>query len=214
MSTVGFLCAPLSFDFVRSCPVELSAIDWKEANKLLEDMQAEGKKLLQESGVKVKDIRHERSVDIRYLGQGYEIRVALPTSKLKAGQENALIETFEIAYKELYERLGPPVGLEILSWRVVSSGPQPNFHLERSEAAKKGLSKAKRIAAAIKAERKAYFPETKGFTKTKIYDRYALFPGDTFDGPAIVEERESTAIIGPNAKCSIDKQHNLVVEMG
>ena len=88
-----------------------------------------------------------------------------------------------------------------------------SVNLQRREQAPSNLSKEERLASALKGERPAYFPETKSYTSTKIYDRYKLFPDDAFEGPVIVEERESTVIIGPNAKCHIDAQHNLVVEL-
>jgi N-methylhydantoinase A len=47
---------------------------------------------------------------------------------------------------------------------------------------------------------------------TPVYDRYALVPGAVFSGPAIVEERESTAVIGPNGRCRVDAGLTLVVE--
>ena len=109
--------------------------------------------------------------------------------------------------KRLYERLGPPVAMEILNWRVVSSGPRPDLSLRiMSEAAGHALD-------ARKGERPAYFPEAGDFVATPIYDRYRLAPGAAFVGPAIVEERESTAIVGPAARCRIDDQQNLVVEL-
>jgi N-methylhydantoinase A len=75
------------------------------------------------------------------------------------------------------------------------------------------MRSACRYLQARKGERAAYFPEAGGFVGTPIYDRYQLAPGMAFVGPAIVEERESTAIIGPGARCQIDAQHNLVVEL-
>ena len=95
--------------------------------------------------------------------------------------------------------------IEILSWRVVSSGARPNLRLQVSAAAGDA-------ASARKGERPAYFPEAGGFVATPIYDRYRLAPGAAFEGPAIVEERESTAIVGPGARCRVDWQWNLVVE--
>ncbi len=213
MSTVGFLSAPLSFDFVRSWPVLLGQFDWREANALLNSMQAEGSSLLESSGVALKDIRHERFIDVRYRGQGHEIRVKLPEGELSSSAEGLVRVAFEAAYKELYERLGPPVGLEILNWRVVSSGPKVSVNLERSEQADASLSQEARSLSAIKGERLAFFPEANGYVKTKIYDRYKLFPNDRFEGPAIVEERESTVIVGPEAHCSIDAHHNLIVDL-
>ena len=207
MSTVGFLSAPLSFDFVRSWPARLDALDWERANRLLAEMEAEGQALLESSGVAPEAIRHRREADMRYLGQGYEIRVPLPDGPLDASQAGALAAAFERVYRELYERPGPPVPIEILSWRVISSGPRPDLRLSVRSQAAGGPETAR------KGERPAYFPEAGGFVPTPVYDRYRLAPGAAFEGPAIVEERESTVVVGPGARCEVDAQHNLVVEV-
>ena len=207
ISAVGFLSAPLAFDFVRSWRARLDALDWQKASALFAEMEAEGRALLEASGVPAGAITHRREADMRYVGQGHEIRVPLPAGQLDANQMPALVAAFEGVYRELYERLGPPVPIEILNWRVVSSGPQPDLRLQVVSA---GAGDA---PSARKGERPAYFPETKGFAATPIYDRYRLAPGATFEGPAIVEERESTVIVGPGARCHIDKQYNLVVDL-
>jgi len=207
MSTVGFLSAPLAFDFVRSWPGRLDGLDWTHANTLLAEMEMEGQTLLEASGVPATSISHQRAADMRYVGQGHEIRVPLPTGLLDATHAAVLLTAFQTVYRELYERLGPPVAVEIINWRVVSSGPRPDLRLQIPSA---GGGDAQ---AARKGERQAYFPEAQGFVATPIYDRYRLAPGATFTGPAIVEERESTVIVGPMAQCRIDEQYNLVVEL-
>ncbi len=213
MSTVGFLSAPLAFDFVRSWPGQLDSLDWERANTLLAEMEAEGQTLLETSGVPAHEISHRREVDMRYVGQGHEIPVPLPDGQLKAAHVPNLISSFQRVYQELYERLGPPVSVEILNWRVVSSGPQPDLRLQVISTADEATLAVGGLQAARKGERLAYFPETKGFTPTPIYDRYPLAPGTAFDGPAIVEERESTVIIGPGSRCFIDEHYNLVVAL-
>jgi len=65
----------------------------------------------------------------------------------------------------------------------------------------------------VKTRRRAWFAEANGWVDTPVYDRYTLGPGTTFDGPAIVEERESTAIIGPGAHCRVDDGRTIVVEL-
>jgi N-methylhydantoinase A len=182
-------------------------LDWRKANSLLAEMEAEGQALLAASGVAHAAISHHREVDMRYVGQGHEIRVMLPAGVLEAGHVRVLVAAFEARYRELYERLGPAVPIEILNWRVVSSGPRPDLKLEMAASAWGGAHDA------LKGERLAYFPEAHGFVATPIYDRYRLAPGTTFDGPAIVEERESTAIAGPGARCRVDEQHNLIVQL-
>ncbi len=164
MSTVGFLSAPLAFDFVRSWRTQLRNLDWAHANTLLDDMAAEGSALLQRSGVAAQDITHEREADMRYVGQGHEIRVPLPLGQLDSTHNDALTAQFRDVYRSLYERLGPPVEIEVLNWRVVSSGPRPDLRL--------AIAGASANATAIKGERSAYFPEAGGFVATPIYDRY------------------------------------------
>lgn len=209
MSTVGFLSAPLAFDFVRSWPIGLDEIDWEHANAILAEMEAEGERLLHDSGVLPADITHRREVDMRYVGQGHEIRVGVENGRLSPTTSSSLKTAFEQAYQALYERLGPPVPMEILNWRVVSSGPKPDVRLQ-VEQTDDAVADAQ---TALKGSRQAYFPESGGFVDTPIYDRYKLRPSASFIGPAIVEERESTVIVGPNANCSIDEHYNLIVEM-
>lgn len=209
MSTVGFLSAPLAFDFVRSWVTELETIDWNRAGALFAEMEAEGQALLMDSGVAPADIVHRREADMRYVGQGHEIRVPLAADALGPSEGKALKSRFETTYRDLYERSAPPVGIEILNWRVVSSGPSPDVRLQ----APRGDDGVRTAEDARKGHRRAWFPETEGFTSTAIYDRYRLKPGMGFEGPAIVEERESTVIVGPGARCHLDAHHNLVVTM-
>jgi N-methylhydantoinase A len=70
-----------------------------------------------------------------------------------------------------------------------------------------------RSDVAQKGRRPIYLPETRGFELVPVYDRYALTPGSRFAGPAIVEERESTAVIGPGALVAVDEWLNLVIQM-
>jgi N-methylhydantoinase A len=205
MSTVGFLSAPLAFDFVRSWRAPLQGLDWHRANALLDEMEAEGSAVLAASGASAQDVTHRREADMRYVGQGHEIRVNLPAGPLGAEHANALQTAFKDAYLALYERLGPPVAIEVINWRVISSGPEQQLKLK---VPKDGVAD---VRFALKNSRKAYFPEANGYLDTPVYDRYKLGVGSRFAGPAIVEERESTVVIGPGAHCEIDAQLNLIM---
>lgn len=207
MSTIGFLVAPLAFDFVRSWHGRLAELDWEKVNGLLGEMEAEGEQVLSASGVESGSIQHRRQADMRYVGQGHEVRVTLPNHRLSTGDSAAIQAEFEKTYRELYGRFGPPVPIEMINWRVVSAGPTPDLRL-RSEAGDQGDAEFAR-----KGSRRAWFPEAKAFVDTPIYDRYRLAKGAEFEGPAIVEERESTVIIGDRGRCSIDAQRNLVVQI-
>jgi N-methylhydantoinase A len=204
MSTLGFLTAPTAFDFVRPWRTELDALDWQRADEILAAMAEQGRNLLIASGVPANDILIEYRVDMRYVGQGHEIPVSLPTEEMPYAQRATTLSTsFEDAYRRLYQRSGPPVRQEILNWRVVVSGPRPEVKL---------LVDGLEDVVPQKGTRSAYFHELGGFTDVPVLNRYALHRGYRFTGPAIVEERESTAVIGPGASCHIDQQWNLIVE--
>ncbi len=205
-STFGLLAAPLAFDFVRSAYSRLDQLDWQFANRLLDEMAEEGRQVLQSSGLTSAEITYRRSADMRYVGQGHEVSVALPGGVLSADDLAAIAAEFERTYESLYGRKGPDVALEVINWRLVASGPRPdmNFKLSRDSS---------KWSDARKGSRLAYFPESNAFVETAIYDRYALQPGMKFNGPAIVEERESTLIIGVRGRARVDERLNVVVEM-
>jgi len=204
-STFGLLAAPLAFDFVRSAYSRLDELDWQFANGLLDEMAREGRKVLQSSGLGSKDVSYQRTADMRYVGQGHEVSVPLPDGVLSSQHLPQIGRAFEETYKSLYGRKGPDVPLEIINWRVVASGPRPTMELKFSR--KEALR-----TDARKGSRRAYFPEPGGYVDAAVYNRSALKSGQRFTGPAIVEERESTLIIGPRGRARVDERLNVVVE--
>lgn len=205
-SAFGLLAAPLAIDLARSGFGRLDAMDWPAANVLLEELAAEGRELLARAGQSGDAVSVRRNAEMRYAGQGHEVTVPLPRGRLDGGQSKEIVEEFERAYQRLYGRLGPGVPLEVVNWRVTVSGPRPgvDVRLASREAA---------AAGARKGVRDAYFPEAGGFVDTPVYDRYALRSGEAFDGPAIVEERESTLVVGPRGRARIDEHLNVIVDL-
>jgi N-methylhydantoinase A len=204
-STIGFLTAPLAFDFVRTFFGQLDRIDWAYVNGLFEDMERQGDAILARSGVPESERRFSRQADLRYAGQGHEIRVDLPEGVLGPDALPGITAAFENVYRSLFGRTGPDVPLEGVSWRLLASGPRPDVKL-RAPARTGGQS-------AIKGERPVYFPEAGEHRPTPVYDRYVLAPGDELDGPAILEERESTTVVGHAAHARIDDYLNLHIEL-
>ena len=204
-SAFGFLCAPLSFDLARSLYGRLDRLDWEAANAALEEMEEEGRELLQASGVAEEDVRVRRLGEMRYIGQGHEVGVKLPGGKLGPGDVGEISGRYRDEYRRLYGREGPDVPLETITWRVEVSAPRPEIPQEEEEGEPRSLDEA------LKGEREIYLPENDGFAAVSVYDRYKLDPGAAFEGPAVVEERESTVVIGPESGAEIDNARNLIV---
>ena len=210
MSAYGLLAAPLAFDFVRTASQRLDTADWSQINRLYEEMEAEGRAILQNAAVADRDVRIRRTAEMHYTGQGHEVEVELPPGRLSAASLGVIVERYEAAYRALYSRVPLGVPIEALNFRVVVSGPVPDISVSGSRP---DAVPAAATTPAPKGRRQAYFPEAGGYVDTPVYDRYALNPGAAFAGPAIVEERESTTVIGPDARVRVDGLLTLILEL-
>ena len=181
-SALGFLVAAPAIDYVRSYVSRLEHLDWPYLNALFEEMETEATALLVEAGAKADEITMTRSADMRHVGQGFEISVPVPDGALDGQATTGLREAFFDAYEQLFERTVREVPIEALNWRLAATAPVPNIALNFG-------GQPVGTGAALKGQRDVFFGET-GFAPCKVYDRYALKPGDAFDGPAVVEERE------------------------
>jgi N-methylhydantoinase A len=205
LSALGFLVAAPGTDAVRSYVSRLETLDWDRLNGLFEEMETEALAQIQEAGADPATVSIRRRADMRYSGQGFEIDIPVPDGKLDSGSAETIRQIFLDRYQELFGRQIKDLPMEALTWRVYASGPTPNVALNFA---------GQQIDddPADKGERQVYFPET-GYAPCKIYNRYALKPGDSFRGPAVIEERESTAVAGPDTTVSIDKFLNLIIDI-
>ena len=201
-SALGFLVAPVAAETARSYVARLDRIDWGRLNDLLNDLEDSGRRFLAESGVASELVKVTRSADMQYSGQMHDIAVPIPGGCLGQDDEVRLRDAFYERYLDLFERVVTRIPVEALTWRVTVSAPAPHLDLRwrhhESSRAQKG-------------ERPAFFPESRGYVTTPVYDRYALATGTTFCGPAIVEERESTLVVGPGATLVVDEFGSLIV---
>jgi N-methylhydantoinase A len=204
-SALGLLVAAPAIDLVRSYVARLEDLDWGYLNKLFAEMEAEAFALLLETGAAAGELTVRRTADMRYVGQGFEIAVPLPDGPLGPESAGEIRERFFDTYRQLFERSITDVAIEALSWRLAASGPVPNIELRFG-----GHPPARQEPR--KGTRDVYFPQT-GFAPCAVYDRYSLFPGMQMHGPAVIEERESTTVVGPDARAVVDSYMNLVIDI-
>lgn len=198
-SAFGMLTAPTSFEFARSIPGLLANVDWDEVGEALSVMLETGRRQLAESNVDPTEV--VIAADVRYQGQGDSLPVRLG-AELRPDPEAHVSSRFEEDYLELYGSKPSDVEPEVLTWRLRISGPTPLPDI----AAPSGDSDS------LRGSRMMWFPGA-GFTEGKVYDRYSLGPGFTIDGPAVVEERESTLVVGPSSRATVNERGNLELEI-
>lgn len=206
LSALGMLAAPPALDFVHAYVSRLDAMDWRRLNEIYREMEREGTEVLKTAGVKEEVVVFERFADLRYVGQGYEIHVPIPSGILGKDSKDQIEKKFWREYRHLYGRSVGDVSIEGVNWRLWARGPIPGFKMSHGQR-----TGAKGFREAQKGKRKVFSPEENRFVDTPVYDRYLLKGGDRFSGPAVVEEKESTVVIGRRSDCSIDSLGNLII---
>ncbi len=210
-SALGFLAAPLSFEQVRSHPVRLGEAEAATTiEAILAELEAAAREHLAAAGIAAADIVAERSADMRLEGQMHEINVALPDGIITAERIPDVRAAFAKVYAARYTSVYEGVGVQAISFRVRCRGPLPALSL--AEARADAAIGSRHPDTARKGVRAAWFGDR--FVDTPVYDRYALAPGATIAGPAIVEEREATTILLPGDAARVEASGMLAITIG
>jgi N-methylhydantoinase A len=144
---------------------------------------------------------------MRFVGQGSETNVPIAEKDMSRVDKGAIRDRFDSIYEKLYGRTYPDSAVEFINFKVRARLPERLLQLPRL---RKGQGK---LEDAVKGERLAYSGMQKDFIPFQVYDRYKLFPQASFHGPAIIEERESTVVVGDDGMVTVDELGFLWVEI-
>jgi len=205
-SAIGMLVAPRSIEFTRSLIAPLDGLKWAAIEAIFAELGAKARAILHEGGVKDDEITTEISADMRYVGQGFEVAVPLDPTVLERRDAAALERAFDTRYTERFARSLGALPVEIVSWRVRMVAPP-------SVAAIRFAQDGREQGSALIERRPAFFAELDGFVDAPVYARARLQRGDTIRGPALIEEAESTAVVGPFATVTVDPFDNLIMRI-
>lgn len=203
LSALGFLVSPVATEEISSYVCRLDSMDWKKLNAMLKDMQQKGYAFLQRAGIGKTKSKVSIVADMRYQGQGHEISVNIPAGTLNAKSIEAITQNFIAEYQLRYGRSIEGVPIESVTWRVLVSGPSPVFVPQQAVIGKYGK--------ALKGKRNVYWG--KSWQSTPVYDRYSLTAGKKINGPCIIEEFESTTVVGPGSTVHVDEFKNIIINM-
>ena len=204
-SAFGLMLAPVSFDFSQSYVTRLEDTDFQRLNGLFEQMEKSGREIVSEAGVSPEAIRGTRTADMRYVGQGHEIRVPVPGGRLGPEDLSRLQLAFDEEYRRLYGRTCEGVPVEAVHWRVTVSGPE-------SEMGEVRLRISDSQGDLLKGSRQALFDIDASPLNVPVYNRYGLPAGFQVPGPGIVEEAESTTVVPPEWSLSLDGSGSLLLK--
>ena len=203
-SAMGLLVTDLKHDYSTTLIQRADRLDVEMVNRLYREMEERGKKALLAEGMEDSSIGFERQVDMRYVGQSYELPIPLGDGHVEDALER-MLQHFHEEHERAYGFAAPgePVEFVALRHTAVGSIAKPKLHElpERSGD----------VNVARRAVRQVYFAEAGGFVDCPSYDRYQLAAGGMIEGPAIVEEMDSTTVIHPSFLAEVDRYGNLLI---
>jgi N-methylhydantoinase A/oxoprolinase/acetone carboxylase beta subunit len=211
-SALGALVAPLAFTAGRTRMMRLESADWDAVNHLYRELEEEAARELASAQVPADQISYRYWAEMRLLGQYHEITVPLDGITLGPDSVADIQAAFQDVYRRRYGRALDELPIEVLHWRLTATGPERPVQLTPEEGTSTDAS------VAIKGSRQVCFPEdgvnaSGAFVDTPVYNRDLLEPGMTLTGPAIIEEREATAVIWPGNHVTIDPYRAIVVHL-
>ena len=206
-SALGLLLADFRHDLSCTYLCSMNQVDPNDLTKTYLALEDAGREQMINEGVASEQIVFFRTADMRYMGQGYELSIAVPGQELAEPQLEALNELFHSSHNQAYGYANREGITEFVSLRVVTIGeiPKPTFH--PSDSAVKSIINPK---TAQKSDRPIYF---KGeWIQASIYERSRLRSGNVVLGPAVIEQLDSTTLVLPRQQATVDPYLNLVVE--
>jgi N-methylhydantoinase A len=194
-SATGLLVTDLRHDYTATVLAPLADVTSEDLEALFAPLEEAGRRDLEREGTAPEDVSTVRQLDLRYVGQSFELTVTAAEPAAAAG-------LFHAEHDRAYGFSAPDEPVELVGVRVRAIGriakPVP-------QALDRGL------LPAATCRRPVHFAEAGGYVETPVYDRSTLPAGVRFDGPAIVEEYDSTVVVHPGFAAETDMYGNLLL---
>jgi len=202
-SAIGMLSAPIAYEVARSLYQRVAQLEPDKVNAHLEAMRAEARAVVEKSAGGA-PVVEALSAYMRYIGQGHEIAVLLDARPLEHADRQRLHERFEHEYRAQFGRTIPDLETEVLSWVFSISAP----------VAQPALAPALTVwtTAAPSGQRKVIDPESGAGLEARVFRRGNLAPGARVEGAALIVEDETTTVVPPGFRASVNAAGYLILE--
>ena len=203
LSAFGTLVSPVRIDLARSMPRSLEGLNEAERDGLLGELRDEGRRVLMAAGVDEDSVVFSYGVDARYEGQGNEITIWVDKGADWTVSMAEVQAMFEEEYRRIFGLAIPDVSVEVVTWRLAASAELPE--VEPSLIAGGEVPDGGSVVGRPVVFERGSLP-----VDTPVYRRDLLVPGTRFDGPAVVEERETTSVIRPGWSVEVAHDGSLI----
>lgn len=201
----GLLVADLRTDFSRTQVMPVTTEQLSTMNQAYRELEAEAGEWFDREQLSTGERRTRRIADMRYVGQNYELPVIVPDGELTDAVLSEIRTAFHQAHEQAYGYAADDEPVQLVTFRLEAFGLVSPPEMDRLES---GGS----LDEALSGYRHAWLPEAGGWGDVPLYDRTKLTAGMIIDGPAIVEQMDSTTVLLPEQQATVDPYGNLVIE--
>jgi len=208
-SALGLLCSDVVHDYVRSELRPLDQVPPAHAETIFRQLENHAAAELAQEGLAAHKPAFERELDMRYTGQGYELRVSLAGLHRRGLDQAAMAQArlrFDAAHARIHGHAARERPVEIVSYRLRVRVTVPKYVPVPAGGAQSRAAPQ----AAIKGMRAVRFDAARE-TRTTLYERDRLPTGARLDGPAIVEQFDATTVVAPGWSAAVDRFNNLIL---
>jgi N-methylhydantoinase A len=208
MSAIGMLMTDLRSDYARTARTPMAAAHLPIFEATLAALQQDAESWFEQESVQADDRSIRWVLDVRYVGQNYEIGVECPVVRPDSEWLDGVKDRFHAAHSLRYGYSTPEAKLEAVTFRVEAAGSVPQVEFPAFPLADFPVDDA------IVGSRAVSFPEAGGaYLDCKIFDRRLLGPGHVVVGPAVVEQYDTTTLILPNQIAQVDERLLMVTSL-
>ena len=209
-SALGLLCTDVVHDYIRSDLKPLATLSAEHIEEVYRQLEAKARAELAEEGMSAADAGFSRELDLRYSGQGYELRTPLDglfEERLNAQSLLAVRARFDERHTQIHGHAAANRPVEVVSYRLRVRVAVPKYQPQEEAASASPLS----AGQAEKGRRTLHLSGTEAVEAT-VYERDRLAVGGEISGPAIVEQFDATTVIPPAWRARVDGYRNLILE--
>ncbi|WP_433511995.1 hydantoinase/oxoprolinase family protein [Nonomuraea sp. CA-143628] len=203
LSALGLLLTDVKSDFSRTSVMTVAPGAEDDVGAVFADLDAQAEQWFEASGIEERARGRRRQVDLRYAGQNHELTVEFPAG----GDIATLLADFAAAHERAYGYANPGNPVQAVTFRVRAWG-----EIDARPASSPVVTGAPHDEQPGK--RAVYLPELGGFHECPVHDRAALTPGTVIEGPAIIEQMDTTTLVVPGSTATVDAHRNLVIHLG
>ncbi len=207
-SALGLLTTDLKYDFMQTEFMLAADLDAGKLKLDLDTLEAKVREQLDRDGIPEDRTRLDRSLDLRYLGQGYEMRIPLSREALDSGSMAEVWDSFHERHRVEFGHHFPSNPIEIVNLRVTGSGLMPELEHARFEGGAGTLEEAH-----LKSS-ETYFRVDGRMEKlsSSFYDRSRIPVGGVVEGPAVILQHDSTTVLLPGSRATIEESGNMIID--